>query len=267
MAVNALGGQIRVAVPEGDGGRSAPDHRQPSRGRRLARRPPARRVRRAAGAHRLPLPDRGLLEHALTHKSRAAEDASGGVADNESLEFLGDAVLGLVVADTLFRQYPTLQRRAEVEGQGGGRLHAVAGAPGRGDSARRPPDSRTRRGEDRRPLQAGAARRRLRGADRGDLSRRRARGRGDVPAARAEGGDRRRQRADVRAGLQVGAAGAPAGARASAAGVPAVAARKAPTTARCSASRCGERGSARRGDRAGEEGSGAGSRPPRARVD
>jgi ribonuclease III len=51
--------------------------------------------------------DRGLLEHALTHKSRAAEDVSGGVADNESLEFLGDAVLGLVVADTLFRQYPT----------------------------------------------------------------------------------------------------------------------------------------------------------------
>src|SRR3954471_3197644 len=51
--------------------------------------------------------DRGLLEHALTHKSRAAEDVSGGVSDNESLEFLGDAVLGLVVVDTLFRQYPT----------------------------------------------------------------------------------------------------------------------------------------------------------------
>src|SRR6266571_5011295 len=50
--------------------------------------------------------DRGLLEHALTHKSRAAEDATGGVADNESLEFLGDAVLGLVVADFLFRRYP-----------------------------------------------------------------------------------------------------------------------------------------------------------------
>lgn len=50
--------------------------------------------------------DRGLLEHALTHKSRAAEDASGGVADNESLEFLGDAVLGLVVAEMLFRKYP-----------------------------------------------------------------------------------------------------------------------------------------------------------------
>jgi ribonuclease-3 len=50
--------------------------------------------------------DRGLLEHALTHKSRAAEDLSGGVTDNESLEFLGDAVLGLVVADALFRRYP-----------------------------------------------------------------------------------------------------------------------------------------------------------------
>ena len=50
--------------------------------------------------------DRGLLEHALTHKSKAHEDPSGGVADNESLEFLGDAVLGLVVADTLFRSFP-----------------------------------------------------------------------------------------------------------------------------------------------------------------
>jgi ribonuclease-3 len=50
--------------------------------------------------------DRGLLEHALTHRSRAAEDVSGGVRDNESLEFLGDAVLGLVTADILFRRYP-----------------------------------------------------------------------------------------------------------------------------------------------------------------
>jgi hypothetical protein len=50
--------------------------------------------------------DRGLLEHALTHKSRAAEDPSGGVIDNESLEFLGDAVLGFVVADLLYREFP-----------------------------------------------------------------------------------------------------------------------------------------------------------------
>ena len=51
--------------------------------------------------------DRGLLEHALTHKSKAHEDPSGGVADNESLEFLGDAVLGLVVAEALFRSFPS----------------------------------------------------------------------------------------------------------------------------------------------------------------
>ena len=60
--------------------------------------------------------DRGLLEHALTHKSKAHEDPSGGVTDNESLEFLGDAVLGLVVAEALFRSFP-VQRGAEVEDQ------------------------------------------------------------------------------------------------------------------------------------------------------
>jgi len=51
--------------------------------------------------------DLGLLEHALTHRSRAHEDASGGVIDNESMEFLGDAVLGFVIADMLFQRFPT----------------------------------------------------------------------------------------------------------------------------------------------------------------
>ena len=50
--------------------------------------------------------DRGLLEHAMTHTSRANEDVSGGVVDNESMEFLGDALLGFVVADLLFREFP-----------------------------------------------------------------------------------------------------------------------------------------------------------------
>src|SRR5438045_3357666 len=50
--------------------------------------------------------DRGLLEHAMTHTSKANEDVSGGVRDNESMEFLGDAVLGFVVADLLFREFP-----------------------------------------------------------------------------------------------------------------------------------------------------------------
>jgi ribonuclease-3 len=53
--------------------------------------------------------DSGLLEHALTHTSKAHEDATGGVVDNESLEFLGDAVLGFVIADLLYREFPQFQ--------------------------------------------------------------------------------------------------------------------------------------------------------------
>jgi ribonuclease-3 len=47
-----------------------------------------------------------LLVHALAHRSWCAE--TPGVESNERLEFLGDAVLGLVVTDYLFRTYPEL---------------------------------------------------------------------------------------------------------------------------------------------------------------
>jgi ribonuclease-3 len=50
--------------------------------------------------------DRGMLEHALTHRSRVHEDASGGVFDNESMEFLGDSILGFIIADMLFHEFP-----------------------------------------------------------------------------------------------------------------------------------------------------------------
>ena len=50
--------------------------------------------------------DRGLLENALTHRSHAHDDPSSSALDNESLEFLGDAVLGAVVAELLFREFP-----------------------------------------------------------------------------------------------------------------------------------------------------------------
>lgn len=52
--------------------------------------------------------DRALLERALTHRSHANEDLSGDSRDNELLEFLGDAVLGLVVAEWLVREFPDL---------------------------------------------------------------------------------------------------------------------------------------------------------------
>jgi ribonuclease III len=47
-----------------------------------------------------------LLELALTHRSYAYEN--GGIPTNERLEFLGDAVLGVVVTDALFRDHPDL---------------------------------------------------------------------------------------------------------------------------------------------------------------
>jgi ribonuclease-3 len=48
--------------------------------------------------------DIGLLRRALTHRSYAFE--AGGIADNERLEFLGDAVLGLVVTDEIYGKLP-----------------------------------------------------------------------------------------------------------------------------------------------------------------
>ncbi len=46
--------------------------------------------------------DLDLLESALTH----ASGAEHRLASNERLEFLGDAILGAVVCEMLFRQYP-----------------------------------------------------------------------------------------------------------------------------------------------------------------
>jgi ribonuclease III len=50
--------------------------------------------------------DLALLDRALTHTSRANEDLTGTVRHNEALEFLGDAVLGLVITDMLHRRDP-----------------------------------------------------------------------------------------------------------------------------------------------------------------
>lgn len=50
--------------------------------------------------------DPELLELALTHRSFAFEH--GGIATNERLEFLGDAVLGLAVTGYIYDTYPDL---------------------------------------------------------------------------------------------------------------------------------------------------------------
>ncbi|MFN2614273.1 MAG: ribonuclease III [Actinomycetota bacterium] len=50
------------------------------------------------------LRNRKLWEHALTHRSYAYE--RGGLPTNERLEFLGDAVLGIVITDQLYHEFP-----------------------------------------------------------------------------------------------------------------------------------------------------------------
>jgi len=73
---------------------------------------------------------RELIEQALTHSSQAREAEAAGAAtglpgggDNEQLEFLGDAVLGLVTSETLFHRFPRFQEghlsklRAHLVGQ------------------------------------------------------------------------------------------------------------------------------------------------------
>ncbi len=60
--------------------------------------------------------DRGLLEEALTHPSAA----SPARPDNQRLEFLGDRVLGLAVAEALVAAYPE-----EAEGGLAPRLNAL----------------------------------------------------------------------------------------------------------------------------------------------
>jgi ribonuclease-3 len=49
--------------------------------------------------------DLSLLQHALAHRSWCGEQ-EGGAPSNERLEFLGDAVLGLIVAGHTYERFP-----------------------------------------------------------------------------------------------------------------------------------------------------------------
>ena len=106
MAVNTLG-EIGIAVHEADAGeaqRIIEGHRTELTNRQVVRLRDEFETLELTIGYRFR--DRGLLEHAMTHTSRANEDVSGGVRDNESLEFLGDAVLGFIIADLLFAEFP-----------------------------------------------------------------------------------------------------------------------------------------------------------------
>ena len=66
--------------------------------------------------------DKALLERALTHASvsEGAPPGAHGARDNERLEFLGDRVLGLLVAERLSKDFPSAD-----EGQLSSSLHAL----------------------------------------------------------------------------------------------------------------------------------------------
>jgi ribonuclease-3 len=76
--------------------------------------------------------DRELLERALTHKSRVYEHALEGKneADNEQLEFLGDAILGFAVSASLVSRFASFQegRLSKLKAHlvSAAHLHAVA---------------------------------------------------------------------------------------------------------------------------------------------
>jgi len=52
--------------------------------------------------------DKGLLQQALYHRSYLNEAPEREIESNERLEFLGDAILGQVISEKLFRDYPNL---------------------------------------------------------------------------------------------------------------------------------------------------------------
>ena len=56
--------------------------------------------------------DGDLLARALTHKSFTNERRDTPSPNNERLEFLGDTVLGFVVGDLIYRNFPNLQEGA-----------------------------------------------------------------------------------------------------------------------------------------------------------
>jgi ribonuclease-3 len=84
--------------------------------------------------------DKGLLLDALTHRSFKNERPDVALADNERLEFLGDAVVGLMVASLLYAQFPDsdegelTRRRADLVSEKG--LFEAAESIGIGDAMR-----------------------------------------------------------------------------------------------------------------------------------
>lgn len=71
----------------------------------MSRNRPAQELQGSLG---IQFKDTRLLEQALYHRSYLNEAGDSAMESNERLEFLGDAVLGLVISEKLYRDYPSL---------------------------------------------------------------------------------------------------------------------------------------------------------------
>ncbi len=84
----------------------------------------------------MPVGDLDLYEHAFRHRSLFRGLPTDGTESNERLEFLGDAVLGAVVAELLYRRFPDraegLLTRTRATLVNGKALAGYAGAIGLG---------------------------------------------------------------------------------------------------------------------------------------
>ena len=162
-----------------DGARRRRLRRRPAVGALdLAPGPTARRSSSSASASTSP-PD--LLAPALVHRSWCAEHP--GHPSNERLEFLGDAVLGVVVTDHVYRVLPRPRRGRPHRDPQDGRELRRAGRGGRRPRRRGAPAARQGRGALRRTGEAVDPGRRHGGDHRRRLPRRGHRRRAD--AARA----------------------------------------------------------------------------------
>lgn len=63
-------------------------------------------LRKTEKALRYTFKSKRMLDQAMTHRSYAYEHTVGKICDNERLEFLGDAVLGLAISDFIYRRFP-----------------------------------------------------------------------------------------------------------------------------------------------------------------
>lgn len=97
---SGLPGSDTPEMPAGERAKPDPD---PAEAFERVAAPPREEIEEMVGG---PIGNTPLYWRALTHRSVLREEPDQEISSNERLEFLGDAVLGLVVADYLYAEFP-----------------------------------------------------------------------------------------------------------------------------------------------------------------